>query len=69
MYDEDEKLEYVACTCTILAMREKIRIKVKGENNIFKCVKEGEVRQNCLPGRGARPPSRSDRSASLVNLT
>ena len=41
MYNEDEKLEYVACTCTILAVRRKRRIEVKGENNIMKCVGRG----------------------------
>ena len=37
MYKEDDKLEYVECTCTILAVRRKRRIEVKGENNILKC--------------------------------
>ena len=41
MYNEDEKLEYVACTCTILAVRSQKRIEVKGENNILKCVGGG----------------------------
>ena len=42
MYNEDDKLEYVECTCTILAVRRKRRVEVKGENNILKCVGEGE---------------------------
>ena len=54
MYNEDDKLEYVECTCTILAVRRKRRVEVKGENNILKCV-GGEEGQNCLPSRGARP--------------
>ena len=41
MYNEDDKLEYVECTCTILAVRRKRRIEVKGENNILKCVGGG----------------------------
>ena len=36
-----KKLEYVGCTCTILAVRRKRRIEVKGENNILKCVGRG----------------------------
>ena len=41
MYNEDDKLEYVECTCTILAVRRKRRVEVKGENNILKCVGGG----------------------------
>ena len=56
MYNEDEKLEYVGCTCTILAMRGKRRIEVKGKNNILKCMGHmGRGRQNCLLSRGVGP--------------
>ena len=41
MYNEDDKLEYVECTCTILAVRRKRRVEVKGENNILKGVGGG----------------------------
>ena len=41
MYNEDEKIEYVACKNTIIAMRRKRWIEVKGENNILKCVGRG----------------------------
>ena len=67
MYNEDDKLEYVECTCTILAVRRKRRVEVKGENNILKCV-GGEEGQNCLPSRGARPPSLPSRSARPPSL-
>jgi len=29
MYNEDDKLEYVECTCTILAVRRKRRVAVR----------------------------------------
>ena len=61
MYNEDEKIEYVACMCTILAMRRKRRVEVKCENNILKCV--GKGRGGCVSSRGARPPSLPSRSA------
>ena len=48
MYNEDDKLEYVECTCTILAVRRKRRVEVKGENNILKCVGGRRGKITCL---------------------
>ena len=42
-----ENIEYVACKCTILAVRRRRRIEVKGENNILKCA--GGVGEAKLP--------------------